>query len=189
MTTGWSIWFWSLGLILGLRPGSGSFAEARPVKSPGDSLDLLMFFPIGKSVARWDQRTPTLARELLMPVTRSAYLRQLGGAAALNQLQLWAAMSTVAVACVLVTGNDGPPLATILDLLVISGLSQIWLFGVAVWWTRCQSCLLGLLVGLVAIFEPIVLIGMLWGGLPAEWRVCNVVRGRPVCPVRPAVDA
>ena len=128
-----------------------------------------MFFPIGKSVARWDQRTPTLG-ELLMPVTRSAYLRQLGGAAALNELQLWAAMSTVAVACVLVTGNDGPPLATILDLLVISGLSQIWLFGVAVWWTRCQSCLLGLLVGLVAIFEPIVLIGMLWGGLPAEWR-------------------
>jgi hypothetical protein len=171
MSTGWSVWFWSVGLILPFQAWTW-FLAAHPCGSVLLGY-LLVFFPFFNSVMRWNERTPTLARELLMPVTRSGYLRQLGAAAALNQLQLWAAMSSVGIVCWLIAGKEKPQFAVIANLLVISGLSQIWLFGMVVWWTRCRSMILGMVVGVLVIAEPLLLIGVAGTEPLAEWRYAS----------------
>jgi hypothetical protein len=167
MTTGWSIWFWSVGLV-GIYQAWAWLALADP-SGPFPLGILLAFFPFLNSVVRWNDRTPTLAYELLLPVTRSAYLRQLGAAAALNQLQVWAAMSAVAIACWPLFGRANQPFILLVNLLVLSGLSQIWLFGVAVWWTRCRSMIMGVLVVILGVAQPLLLIGLQAADPRAEW--------------------
>ncbi len=179
MATGWSIWLYGFAPILfiyALHALPWVFGNGRT--SPGLPPWLfglcLTFCPVVVSAGGWNERTRALARELLMPVGRSDYLRQLGAAAGLTQLQLWGTMSVAAILCMLTIAEPTSQFVAIANLLVISGLSQIWLFGMIVWWTRCRSMILGILAIILAVAEPlflnIVLAPIEAGGGLAEWQ-------------------
>jgi hypothetical protein len=82
--------------------------------------------------AHFEERASVTPRELLMPVCRPAYLKQLGMAAALSQFQSWAAISIVMTLWWFVGLQSQISGACIVSILLITALSQFWVFGSAV---------------------------------------------------------
>ena len=73
-----------------------------------------------------------MSYELLLPVSRSAYLKQLGMAAALSQIESWGILNAMLILWWLSGLQARIPLAGALSVLVISALCQIWFFGITV---------------------------------------------------------
>jgi hypothetical protein len=109
--------------------------------------------------------------ELMMPVSRKAYLRQQGTAAAIAQFQVWIAMSAASILWILTAAKEPRPVL-LADAMAFSALSQIWLFGLTVWIIRFRSRVLsivGLFIGLYSTMMPMM---MLDAPVPLDqWRL------------------
>ncbi len=103
----------------------------------------------------------TVTPGVLLPVDRTVYVKQRGLAAALSHLELWGAMSGgLLLAWSTVPGKVLSPVL-IANLLVFSGLAQVLVFAVMVWFEPFHlggaSALAGLLIVLameIAQFQP-----------------------------------
>jgi hypothetical protein len=120
-------------------------------------------------VVRW--RASTLAGGLLLPVDRRTLVRQVGTAAAVDQLESWATMS----ACMaLWAWFAGPKAFSATDFAVLLGvftLFQFWFFGVGAWFARYHS--FGMITGgYVLGFYVLMVAGAIckWTGPPIPWR-------------------
>jgi hypothetical protein len=93
-----------------------------------------------------NRRIAMLGRELLLPVDRPSYMRQLGMAAAVGHLEVWAGMSVGLTLWFLLTATWQSFSFTDLALVLgIYALLQPWFFGVGVWFLRYRS--LGMQIG------------------------------------------
>jgi hypothetical protein len=166
ITFGWAVWFWGLGAVIFYQI---VFWRERPADvmllCPG-----LVFAPAFITATQWTRRASALAYELLMPVKRASYLLQLGTAAALSQLQLWGAISISLLIWRLLAVREAAPLIAVANILVISGLCQVWLFGMVVFLSLYDDLFPNVVVGAVAVVIPICLV--FWPGesMATEWQ-------------------
>jgi hypothetical protein len=155
--SGWSMWFVGLGAFLLSLLMNRRFGGTPPVHT---IVVMGSIFPMSALwAALWRRQTNT-QYEFLLPVDRKAHLRQLGMAAAISQLQLWAGMSVGAILPWALGGVRDPFPPALAGVLVFSALSQIWLFGVAVWFLRYRSRALavtGLMLGVYSCMIPAVM--------------------------------
>lgn len=84
-------------------------------------------------------RLPLLAHELLLPVDRRGYVRQVGVATAIGQIQVWAGVSIGIVMWGLLLGRQTVSLAAYALLLGVFTLLQPWFFGMGAWFARCRT--------------------------------------------------
>jgi hypothetical protein len=136
---------------------------------------VLAIFPIPTLLGQFVQRQGMAGRELLLPVERGLYLRQLGTAAAISQLHCWSAASVAALFWWLVVARESVSGSAIAGMILIGALSQVWLFAGAVWFMRLRHRTMAVVpVVLVAfatgILLPIVTNGFTAAPRLAEWR-------------------
>jgi hypothetical protein len=103
------------------------------------SLALTIMPAMATAVGVLQWRTFKVGRELLLPVQRKSYLRQLGAAAALSHIQLWGGMSLAVALWWLLTGPRPLPLPVLAGVLAFSAAFQVGVFGVLVWTARYRS--------------------------------------------------
>ena len=80
---------------------------------------------------------------------RGLYLKQVGAAAALLQIQLWIALSVAVLLWWLVAAGESVSWRAIAGMLAFSALSQVWLFAAATWLARCGTKVF-MLIGMIA---------------------------------------
>jgi hypothetical protein len=156
---------WGLGTVL-LLAILGWGDRDRAI-SAGPDLFLLLCMPVIALVNRFSRKRGTVVPGVLLPADRTAYLKQRGLAVALNHLQLWVAINAGAILLWIAAPARPLPAVLVANLLVISGLAQVLLFGVMVWLERFHLSGVTVLVGLwivlamaVAQFRP----------SPTEWQ-------------------
>ncbi|MHB1035662.1 MAG: hypothetical protein ACYC35_12225 [Pirellulales bacterium] len=84
----------------------------------------------------WRGRVPMLAYEVLLPVDRPTYVRQMGMAVAVGQFQLWAGMSVGIALWFLLIARQPFSCANLAVWLGIFAFLQPWFFGVGAWFVR-----------------------------------------------------
>ena len=116
-------------------------------------------------------RKRTLPFELMMPVERATYLRQLAVAAGLSGIQLWSALAIAATVWWLLVLRQSLPLAAVGDLLLVSASFQVCMFGSIAWLARCRTWLTGMMAvgAAVGVMMPLVMT-ISDAGTPADWQ-------------------
>lgn len=134
MSTFWSALFLPIGMILAF-----SISDRLSGTGNGGSYwEIFVLFTLLTPVTSWQgvyfksARAAATSRELLMPVSRSTYLKELGLAAAISQFQAWGAISVAATLWWFVGLQSQIPVASLVSILLITALSQFWLFGLVV---------------------------------------------------------
>jgi hypothetical protein len=175
MCTGWSAWLIAFGTIAYIWILDQFFFSrvkgAIDGQPPTNFLFtfLLAFMPVLAAMAKWLLRARSLGRELMLPVQRAAYVRQLGLAGAASQLQVWCAMVSAAVLWWCVMAVQPPPWHAVVSMLAISALCQFWTFGVSVWMARYRSQG-AYSLWMIAAMLPTQILGGLSNAAPAAFR-------------------
>ena len=112
-----------------------------------------IFFPAMHSVVWLQRKKPFLSHELMLPVERDAYLKQLGMAAVESQLVEWGT-SMAALFLVIFTTALELRVELLAYTIAYSALAQIWFFGVGVWLHRFRSIVLPWIIGPLFTFIP-----------------------------------
>ena len=81
---------------------------------------------------QFEVKSRFMARDLMMPVIRDAYLKQLGMSFATSHFILWGGFLTVSVLWIF-TESTKPGPELLIFLISYSLMIQIWLFGLATW--------------------------------------------------------
>ena len=110
-------------------------------------LVLLTFIPICSIVGQLVMRTRTLARELMLPVERGAYLRQFGLAVALKCFQAWIVTLIVAAVSLLLVLRYPLPPGVAASFLALSASVQVCGLGLLVLLAKSVPAWLALLRG------------------------------------------
>jgi hypothetical protein len=84
-------------------------------------------------------RVPSMARELLLPVDRRNYLRQVGMAAAVGQFQFWAGISIGMALWARFIAPQAVSQTSLAGLLGVVTLLHPWFFGVGAWVMRNRT--------------------------------------------------
>ena len=141
MMTGWSLLGFCLPLLLSSYVGfyvATCFVNKRTPLSPTFLAVFASILPAIVAGLALGRRRKLLSRESLLCVNRVTYLRQVGMAAALNQLQVWVGMTAVFVLWFWWVAEQ-PLSVMVASLLTSSALFQLWFFGVNVWFLRFRS--------------------------------------------------
>jgi hypothetical protein len=119
----------------------------------------------------WDFRR-RLSHEFMMPVSRNDHLTERGMAAAIGQLQVWACVVAATILLMATTTAARAPSPSLLaDVIGFSALSQLWMFGIVVWFLQYRSIGLSLLGLQIAIFSLVIPMLLLESPLPLyEWQ-------------------
>jgi len=117
----------------------------------------------------WNKIT-FLSHELMMPVRRDAYLKQLGINAAVIQLVIWGA-SIASIILVMFTSTRELHPELLAYAITLSALAQIWIFGLAVWLFHFRSIVLIVVVFSIALILTSAPLAVLTSPLtPTQWR-------------------
>ena len=173
MVSGWSLWLWILGVVLYVHilhiliwwiPTEPSPTASRMLRTTSF---VLTFMPMIAAMGTFVRRNPMLGHELLMPVERNAYVRQLGAAAALSLFQLWVGVNLVLALWWLLASPQPLQWAMLIGAVALSGAFQVAGFAVVVWASRYRSRWLGALA-LGILFFAIMTLQMRWFVSPPD---------------------
>ncbi|MEN6407121.1 MAG: hypothetical protein ABFC77_11695 [Thermoguttaceae bacterium] len=137
MNSGWSILTSLLFVLVFLAYGMW-IANAKDPVLFVVMIYLCFFTAAGAWGPLWRRRTHSMAYEMLLPVSRRDYVKQVAMAAAVQQFQLWLYSGVVLVACFLFFVQK-PSVSLIVAGWFISALAQIWMFGLAAWFFQYRS--------------------------------------------------
>jgi hypothetical protein len=146
MLAGWSALL--LPLVLFFFFAITVWMTGLDLQKPGAVFPLMMFSIILPGMfwgSIWRGRIPMLGREILLPVDRPSYVRQLGMAVAVGQLQLLAGMSFGLTIWLFLTARQPFSFTNLAFVLGIITLLTPWFFGVGVWFLRYRN--LGMQMG------------------------------------------
>jgi hypothetical protein len=115
----------------------------------------LIFMP-AVSLVQFYQRRQVIGHEVLLPVARGKYFRELGLAVLLAQFQLWSIAAIATVVCWLTTTRETVPMGTVAGVLASSALLQFTLFAATLWLTRYPKLLVCLIFLAFVGFMPIL---------------------------------
>lgn len=177
--TTWLFWVVAAGLLLLLwtwmlrQPWiTRDHAHVTQAVMPA-MLVFLIIFPIAALMGQFMQRKGQVGRELLLPIDRGLYLRQVGLAAALCQIQAWSAVCVATFLWWLIAAPEAISTNAIATTLAIGTLCQVWLFAGAIWAVRHRNVVMALgLLAAVALggLAPTVMNGFTNAPNLAEWQ-------------------
>ena len=172
MVTGWSLGFWILCAVVNVQLVTWWItAKSFPNQSAqiGFVSMILNFLPMVATMTVIPRRTGMFGRELLMPVDRKSYIRQLGAAVALNHFQLWGGASIALALWYLLTNiNPQTQHATFSGMLAFSGAFQVGAFGILVWTAQyCSRWLNALAMMSLLMAAPVFGVGLVT--FPPVW--------------------
>lgn len=132
---------------------------------------LASFMPAGMAWGALWQRRKALPRESLMCVDRATYLKQVGIAAAISQIQLWLGM-IAGVVLLWFWVLQQPFSVKVAYVLAFSALSQPCFFGLNAWLLRFRS-VISLFLGWLVVLPVFAgaTVGIELGPLSSEWPV------------------
>ena len=145
MVSGWSLWLAILGaaiLVCILTWWMQTDGSQSSYGLVGMTSFFLTAIPVSIAIVAFTRRAPMRGNELLMPVDRKTYVRQLGIASALRLLQLWGSMCIVCVLFWLLTIPKPLPAAMLASVVALSAVFQIAAFAIAFWIARYRSYVL-----------------------------------------------
>ncbi len=178
MQTGWAV-LWMAGVfsLMMFVPYILAMSTAQHPNTQQPQFPLAMMVMMGTVMSAattwgilWQRRTRSMQYEFLLPVGRAAYLKQVGLAAALNQLQMWIGLAAVVVLCQQILAPQSTALTAI--VLLYSALCQIGLFGLGIWFLRLRNPILVFSVGMVLIqllMTPMVLAVRPFNNSASSW--------------------
>ncbi|MBN1909501.1 MAG: hypothetical protein JW818_07175 [Pirellulales bacterium] len=141
-----SIWSQSLFMFIVLQIMTWFIPDLPGEENEGKMITLLpmlimvFLIPSFSLFGMLSTRRPLMGRELLLPVTRRDYVRQLGGAALVNFLQIWVTVTVTMVVWWLLNRWRAPlESGVIIHLLFYSVVVQVLAFGLVVWATSLRS--------------------------------------------------
>jgi hypothetical protein len=146
-----SAWFWAFGSVLALQ----FLFWAVYAGSNGERLLFFISFiwPVlvpALSLAGLSERKQSMCRDLMLPVDRRTYLKQLGESILLAQFQLWSAAGAATLVWWLIAARQAVSAAVVASLLTLSAGLQFTVFGGVLWIARYPAVLF--------LFIPIALI-------------------------------
>jgi hypothetical protein len=145
MCTGWSVWLLAFGTIAYAQMLEWFFfsnLKGTIDHQPPSTFLLtfmLAFIPSTAAMGKWIIRCRSLGRELMLPVARVAYVRQLGLAAAASLFQVWGGMAIAAILWWQTLAAQPMRFDAAVRMLAVSALCQFWMFGVLAWFARYRS--------------------------------------------------
>jgi hypothetical protein len=110
----------------------------------------------------------SISHDLMMPVRRDAYLKQLGMSAAISQFIMWGAFIAAFIIWMF-TASAKPSPELLAYVIVYSALIQIWMFGLAVWLLSFRSIVPTIMVASIALIPTLAPLAALDAQLPL-WR-------------------
>jgi hypothetical protein len=134
---------------------------------------LSVVLPMASLTGHLTQRKGAIGRELLLPVDRGLYLRQLGAAAAFSQLRCWSAIGVATLVWWLAVVRGSVSANTIASILALSALSQFWLFAAVAWIMPDRHMVVAPVVGALlagGLLAPIVTNGFTAAPRLDEWQ-------------------
>jgi hypothetical protein len=147
----------------------------------GEGENMIYAFPvIFSSFGTFQQlrsKKPFLSRDLVMPVKRDAYLKQLGMAAAESYLVDWGTCMAVLILLTF-TAAVKLPSELLAYTIAFSALAQIWFFGLEVWLLSFRSIVLTsvtLIFAVVLTTAPLVVLIAPFS--PTKWRLLALLMG------------
>jgi hypothetical protein len=148
---------------------------------PGEGKNMIYLWPVlfssFVSFERLRRKKPFLSRDLLMPVKRDAYLRQLGMATVESYLVDRGACMAVLILLTFTTAVKLPP-ELLAYIIAFYALSQIWFFGLEVWLLSFRSTGLAYVILSFAVFPTIApLVVLLAPFTPTKWRLLALLMG------------
>lgn len=161
MIAGWALWLWILGVLAYVQTVYWwiSTKTPQPAAAMLGITSIILTFPPTLAVAmgmlQW--RTFKLSRELLLPVARRDYIRQLGAAASVSVFQIWIGTSVALTLWWLLVGPRPISIALFGGALAYSAAFQVVFFGVMAWVSRYRSKILGIAVLLTIFFVSQIL--------------------------------
>jgi hypothetical protein len=107
------------------------------------------FMPVFLINKQFQVKSRFMAQDLMMPVIRDAYLKQLVMSFATSQFILWGVFLTVSVLWIFSDPTELTP-ELLIFLISYSLMIQIWLFGLAIWVLSFRSDNITILIMLIA---------------------------------------
>ncbi len=144
MAYGWGLVMWVLAALIYVQSFSLWVPLDRPVSPHSPSPDLMMvafalvFIPLGATMGVLT-KAKSLGFELMLPVDRKTYFRQLGLAAISSLFLLWATVSATLLVWWMTLGPQPVPYATLFRAAAFAAVVQVLLFGVFAWFLRYRS--------------------------------------------------
>jgi amino acid transporter len=136
MPTGWRVWLWGIPAILVQHflawhiPHRTPSGATTPIMVASSLAMLPTILAVTQSVGWLTLRMRTADCELMLPVSRLAYVRQWSAAMALGHFQLWGAICVSTIAWWLLAAPTTPPWTYLTSVAAVAFLAQIGLFGV-----------------------------------------------------------
>jgi hypothetical protein len=116
------------------------------------------FFPL--FVIAFIQPVHRPSFEVLLPVDRASYIRQMGISTVLVFLAAWAASWSIAILLITQVFQLSIQLDLCVDLLLISALTYVLLFGITAWIALCQSKAWRIVVLILPVSLQIILLAV-----------------------------
>lgn len=117
-----------------------------------------------------------LSRELMMPVRRDAYLRQTGMLLACRQFIWWGVLIAVSIAWMFTKAVNPAPEFLIYSVSY-SLMTQIWFFGLTVFFSSFRSSVMSLTIMLIALIFSAMNVTALGGQVMILWRPFIMIFG------------
>jgi hypothetical protein len=135
MPTGWRVWLWAILPVVVLhflawQHSSRTPSGAAPMMVTNFLAVLPMIMTVSQSFGWLTLRMRSVDFELMLPVSRRAYVRQWSEAMALGHFQLWGVICVSIMAWLLLAAPVTPPWTYVVSVATVALLIQIGLFGV-----------------------------------------------------------
>ena len=142
----------NLFLILIYSLSNGTFL-------PGIRIAMATFLPVFLVNKQYNEKTRFMAQDLMMPVRRDAYLKQVGMSFATSQFIQWGAFLFVTVLLMFPSAAKPTPEFLIISISY-SLMIQIGLFGLAIWISSLRSTIMNFLFPIVTFLSVMFIMAM-----------------------------
>ena len=135
MPDGWASWLFGVGVVLAVQFAASAWFAARGRLEPSTFFWLAFVFwliasPALMSVSQLARRTHVLGYEIMLPVKRRTYLKQVGTAVAISWLRTWVGMGAAFMLWWITAAPEPLRLGLVVNVLACSALAQVGLFGI-----------------------------------------------------------
>ena len=133
MANGWASWLFGVGVVLAVQFAAWNAVRETPEPSTFFWLTFLFWLiasPSFMSLSQLVRRNHQLGYEIMLPVQRRTYLKQVGMAVAVSWLRKWGGMCAAFMLWWITAASEPLRLGLAVNILVFSAGAQVGLFGI-----------------------------------------------------------
>ncbi len=177
MPNGWTSWLFGVGVVLAVQFAAWIAAGGRPEPSAFFWLTFVVWLiacPSFMSLSQLERQNYPLGYEIMLPVDRRTYLKQVGMAVAISCLRKWGGMYAAFMLWWIMAAPEPLRFGLVVNVLACSALAQVGLFGIGLcvtWLAKRDSSsqiMVPLVVGAIwgVFILPIIMVGFMLNESP-----------------------